>query len=272
MEDGLTVDESSRILVVDSSKVTRRLIEKVIAEALPDVAVVACASGQEALAALGTGKVDLVTTAIALPDLNGLDLAAEIRARSDQRYMPIILVSGEVNDRLRSRDISEQVTDYFDKSDGFKALGAFVRGYVDPDTSVSGHILYVEDSRVVAVATRRIMEAAGFSVQHVVSVEEALELIEGNLAALDGPAVDVVLTDVYLKGGLTGKELIEELRGRLNLGRRRLPILVMTGDDNKDNQAALLRGGANDLVAKPIDETLLVNKLRFQLQLSQGMN
>ena len=114
------------------------------------------------------------------------------------------------------------------------------------------------------------MEAAGFSVRHTVSVEEALEILEGSLSSPDGPAIDVVLTDVYLKGGLTGMDLVEKIRGPLGLGRSRLPIIVMTGDDNKEKQAALLRGGANDLVAKPIDEDLLVNKLRFQLQLSQN--
>jgi DNA-binding response OmpR family regulator len=42
----------------------------------------------------------------------------------------------------------------------------------------------------------------------------------------------------------------------------------MTGDDNRDNQAALLREGANDLVLKPIEERLLVTKLLFQLRVA----
>jgi PleD family two-component response regulator len=43
----------------------------------------------------------------------------------------------------------------------------------------------------------------------------------------------------------------------------------MTGDDNRDNQAALLRQGANDLVLKPIEERLLATKALFQLRLSR---
>jgi len=43
----------------------------------------------------------------------------------------------------------------------------------------------------------------------------------------------------------------------------------MTGDDNPANQAALLRAGANDLVHKPIEERLLVNKLQFQLRVAR---
>jgi DNA-binding response OmpR family regulator len=48
-------------------------------------------------------------------------------------------------------------------------------------------------------------------------------------------------------------------------------VLVMTGDDNPSNQAALLRAGANDLVHKPIEERLLITKLQFQLRVSRNL-
>ena len=51
--------------------------------------------------------------------------------------------------------------------------------------------------------------------------------------------------------------------------RALLPVLVMTGDANPENQSALLRAGANDLVLKPIEERLLVTKTLFQLRLSK---
>ena len=45
----------------------------------------------------------------------------------------------------------------------------------------------------------------------------------------------------------------------------------MTGDDNPQNQAALLRAGANDLVQKPIEERLLITKLLFQMRVSRHL-
>ncbi len=260
-------DDNPQILVADASKVTRRMIERLVREALPGAEITAVDTGAEALDQLHDGVIDLVSTALSLPDMDGMSLAKQIRADSPQRYIPIIAVSGEVNDRLYQRTISEDITDYFDKSQGFSALAAFIRGYVKPDPGVTGHVLYVEDSKVVALATKRMMAKHGMQVTHVVSVEEALELL-GTGEDLD---FDILLTDVYLKGGLTGMELVEEVRGKLRLNRRQMPVVVMTGDDNRDNQIALLRGGANDLVEKPIDEQLLINKLRFQLQVSQGL-
>ncbi len=271
MQDSGLQGDHPRIVIVDSSKVTRRLIEKLISNALPEAEVLSFDTAGAALEACDEAVVDLVSSAISLPDMDGLTLARRIREHSPQRYIPIILVSGEVQSRLQRRDLGDDVTDYFDKSQGFKALGAFISGYVNPDASVTGHVLYVEDSKVVAMATRRVMERNGLRVTHVVSVEEALGLIEESINAGGEPGVDVILTDVYLKGGLTGQALVEKLRGGVGLSRRQLPILVMTGDDNRSNQTALLKTGANDLVQKPFDEHILIKKLRFQLQVSQGL-
>ncbi len=260
-----------RILVVDHSKVTRRLICKTVGDSLPEAEVLDCGSGEEARKICEEGVIDLVTTSLSLPDMDGMSLARDVREQSPQRYIPIIVISGEVQDRLERRDFSDDVTDYFDKSLGFKALGAFVKNYVMPDTSVTGKVLYVEDSRVVALATRRMMENNGLEVDHTVTVEEALEILKSDLEKGTQTELDLILTDVYLKGGLTGKELLQEVRDTIGLTRRQMPILVMTGDDNRKNQTELLRAGANDLVEKPIDEKLLINKLRFQLQLARGV-
>ncbi|MGH8115702.1 MAG: response regulator, partial [Rhodanobacteraceae bacterium] len=59
--------EHPRVMVVDGSKVARTLITRLLERDLPGVTVVACASGDEAVQALGDGVVDLVTTALRLP-------------------------------------------------------------------------------------------------------------------------------------------------------------------------------------------------------------
>nr|MDQ3057012.1 response regulator [Pseudomonadota bacterium] len=102
---------------------------------------------------------------------------------------------------------------------------------------------------------------------HAISVEDALQVLEANRD--DGPAFDLVLTDVYLKGKLEGSDLLASIRNDFGYGKRRLPVLVMTGDANAKNQSELLRAGANDLVLKPIEERLLVTKALFQLRLSK---
>jgi CheY-like chemotaxis protein len=262
--------DAPRVLVVDGSRVARLLISQVLHQTLPNAVVIACASGAEARTQLESGVVDLVTTALMLPDMDGTELAQYVREHAPQAYIPIIVVSGNVDERLAQRALGDAVTDYFDKSRGYAALAEFIRGYVAPPTQAEGHVLYVEDSKVVALATRRMLEKYGLTVTHVASVEEALAAVREAREAGRNPA-DIVLTDVYLKGGATGKTLLEHLRGEFGYTRETLPALVMTADDNPANQAALLRAGANDLVHKPVEERLLVTKLLFQLRVAQRL-
>jgi CheY-like chemotaxis protein len=257
-----------RIMVVDGSKLVRKLIGDVLSRELPDAVVVPCADIAEARAALGNGAVDLVTTSLVLPDGDGIALARAVRESAGQAYVPIIVVSGDAQAHLESRRFTEDVTDYFDKSLGHNALAAFIRGYVHPQPIPGARVLYVEDSKVVALATKRMLERHGLTVLHFVGVEEALEYLEARRGQDDAGA-DLVLTDVYLKGALSGNDLLARLREDFGYGKRRLPVLVMTGDANADNQSALLRAGANDLVLKPIEERLLVTKTLFQLRLAR---
>ncbi|MGN6192603.1 MAG: response regulator [Rhodanobacteraceae bacterium] len=262
------VSDNPRVMVVDGSKVARTLIARVLEKDLPSATVIACASGHEAKQVLHEGVVDLVTTALRLPDMDGTTLARYVRDNAPQAYIPIVAVSGDVQERLQKREIGDAITDYFDKAAGYAALADFIRGYVAPVDRAEGTVLYVEDSRVVALATRRMMERYGLTVHPSGSAEEAVEFL-GAARDRGEMGADLVLTDVSLKGEMSGGDLLEWIRADLKLGRGRLPVLVMTGDENPVNQAALLKAGANDLVEKPVEERLLMTKLLFQLRVSQ---
>jgi CheY-like chemotaxis protein len=262
--------DAPRVLVVDGSRVVRKLITRVLKAELAGVEVIDCGSGAEAQKVLGEGVFDFITIALRLPDMDGLELAQFVRESAPQTYVPIVVVSGDVDDRLHRRALGEHVTDYFDKALGFQALAEFIRGYVSPQATTEGEVLYVEDSRVVALATRRMLEKTGLTVCHVISVEDALAMLE--TARVQGKVgADVVLTDVSLKGELTGGDLLKHIRGEFGYGKGRLPVLVMTGDENPANQAALIRAGANDLVEKPVEERLLVTKVLFQLRVARHL-
>jgi CheY-like chemotaxis protein len=259
-----------RVLVVDGSRVVRQLLTRVLLAELPEVEVIGSGSGADALKLLQESAFDFITIALRLPDMDGLDLARSVRTTASQAYVPIVVVSGDVDDRLLRRSLGEDVTDYFDKALGLQALAEFIRGYVSPQMQAEGTVLYVEDSRVVALATRRMLEKIGLTVRHVVSVEDALAMLETD-KVLGWTGADVVLTDVSLKGELTGGDLLERIRNEFGYGKGRLPVLVMTGDENPANQAALIKAGANDLVEKPVEEKLLVTKLLFQLRVAQHL-
>lgn len=263
------ISDAPRVMVADGSKLVRKLIADVLARELPGVQVVGCASIAEARNALDAGAVDLVTTALSLPDGDGLELARSVREAAGQAYVPVIVVSGDAQQHLVERRFTEYVTDYFDKSLGHDALAEFIRGYVQPQPIVGATVLYIEDSRVVAEATKRMLERQQLKVIHVITAEEAFGLLTAESLGRIPDRIDLVLTDVTLKGELSGRDVVERIRIDFGYGKRRLPVLVMTGDGNRHNQSELLKAGANDLVQKPIEERLLVTKVLFQLRVAR---
>ena len=263
------ISDAPRVMVVDGSKLVRKLIADVLTRELPGVEVLGCSTIVEARAALESGPVHLVTTALALPDGDGMELARSVREAAGQAYVPVIVVSGDVQQNLVERRFTEYVTDYFDKSLGHEALAAFIRGYVQPQPVADATVLYVEDSRVVAEATRRMLERHGLHVVHVLTAEDAFARLTAESLGRITPRTDLVLTDVTLKGELSGRDVVQRIRVDFGYGKRRLPVLVMTGDSNPLNQSELLKAGANDLVIKPIEERLLITKVLFQLRLAR---
>ncbi len=263
------ISDAPRVMVVDGSKLVRKLIADVLQREVPGVQVIGCSSIAEARVALEQGEVHLVTTALALPDGDGLEIARSVREAAGQAYVPVIVVSGDAQQHLEERRFTEFVTDYFDKALGHEALATFIRGYVQPEPVVGATILYIEDSRVVAETTRRMLERQSLNVVHVLKAEDAFALLTAESLGLSTHKFDLVLTDVILKGELSGRDIVQRIRVDFAYGKRRLPILVMTGDSNRDNQAELLQAGANDLVLKPIAERLLVTKVLFQLRLAR---
>lgn len=80
----------TRVLVVDDSVVVRRLLTDILS-AEPDMDVSTAANASLALAKLEQVVPDVITLDVELPDMNGLDLLAEIRRRFSK--MPVIMFS-----------------------------------------------------------------------------------------------------------------------------------------------------------------------------------
>ena len=109
-------------------------------------------------------------------------------------------------------------------------------------------MLLVEDDREVSALTVEMLGCLGFSVIHVASPEAAL----GALA--DGRAVDVVLSDIMMPGGVSGLDLAREIRRR----HPHLPIVLTTG---YVEAAGAMKEGEFVLLSKPYSLEALADAL-----------
>ena len=121
------------------------------------------------------------------------------------------------------------------------------------DGSRRGHLLLVEDDREVSMLTQDMLASLGFTVIHVTSADAAL----GALA--NGRAVDFVLSDVMMPGGVNGLQLAREIRRRYPA----LPIALMTG---YVESTADMSDGEFKLLQKPYTLEDLATALNVDLE------
>jgi two-component system cell cycle response regulator len=260
-----------RILVVDGSEVTRTIIARTLRDSLPQADILTCGTVAGARALLDHERFDLISTALMLPDQDGLQLSRFVRRTPPHHYTPIVVVSGDADSRLLREGFAAGVTDYFDKALGHEAFAEFISGFIERNSGLVGRILYVEDSPTAAASTRAMMERHGLQVVHTPSAEEALELLRRTAAGgVDTHrAFDVVVTDFQLKGEMTGGDLLHAVRARFRYSQQEMPVLMITASENRDRQVDVFHAGANDFVTKPLVEEILLARIRSLLLIKQ---
>lgn len=259
------MSEIANILIVDASKLARALTKKTVIQIKEDSNVFMADTVAKAIEIIDTNSIDMLITALVLPDDDGVKICKYIR--SNQHYIPVLVVSGDVDKRVQDRLMDADVTDYLDKSQGRYGLEFFIKGILSPESKIQGHVLYIEDSRVVAHATKKVLSNHGLTADHVLTITDAIDLLGKGKEAID--KYDVILTDYYLKDNETAQWLIEYVREVQEINKIELPMVVMTGDENEKNQKQILKSGANDLVLKPVDNDILMKKVQFQIRFKQ---
>ena len=89
-------------------------------------------------------------------------------------------------------------------------------------------------------------------------------MIEDSLEKTDEETLsfDLVITDFYLEGAMTGGDLLHAIRAKYHLSQQELPVLVLTGSDDPGTQVEIFHAGGNDFVHKPIIEEILIARVR----------
>lgn len=116
-----------RILTVDDSGSVRALVSQALREAGFDV--VEAVDGADALEKI-TGGIDLVITDVNMPNINGLELLARLRARPETKFVPILLLTTESHRAMREQAVAAGATGWIVKPFHPASLVALVRRYL----------------------------------------------------------------------------------------------------------------------------------------------
>lgn len=126
--------------------------------------------------------------------------------------------------------------------------------------SVSTLISIVDDDRLVREGLTSLLRSAGFASEAFASAEEFLSLAHADDIAC-------LILDVFLPG-ISGLELQSQLNATVS--GHRVPVVFITARDDEATRQRALKGGAVDLLRKPVRREALLSAVRLALQQNDG--
>ena len=116
---------------------------------------------------------------------------------------------------------------------------------------MSKKVLIIEDDRSAARLAEYTLEQAGYE---VITAYDGFDGLDK--AVTEGP--DLIILDVMLPG-LDGYEVCHQLRQKSETAT--LPILMISAKARDDDRDIGLRVGADDYMAKPVDPSVIIQKV-----------
>ena len=104
---------NKKIVVAEDFNVSRKIIVSVLTKA--GHTVMEAADGREAMELFDGRDVDLLITDYNMPNVNGAELIKEVRGKDAYSFMPILLLTTEVNEQKIGLALNENITAWIKK-------------------------------------------------------------------------------------------------------------------------------------------------------------
>ena len=209
-------------------------------------------SGEETLEKIQNEDYGLVILDRNMPDLNGIETAEKIREIN--REIKIILLtydSSDIETEARNAGIDGFMAKPFFLSGLRKALEEDKPEVQEEETKLSGlRVLCAEDNELNAEIMKRMLEDAGAEIDIAPNGKEALRMFEEK-------KYDIILMDVQMPV-MNGIECTKEIRK----ADTSIPIFALTANAFAEDTQKVLAAGMNAHIAKPVDASLLLQKIR----------
>ena len=240
---------ATTILVVEDNPDVARLIAHHLEQAGHRVRVAHTA--EEALAAIAADLPDLITLDLALPALQGEELARRLHDDPLTSDIPILAVSALADDPARLAFGAYVLPKPILQEELVTTVAQMLQG------PQQGPVLVIDDDPDVRRLLEAALSAAGLSVELAADGETGLAR-----AAAHPP--DLILLDLHLPG-MDGFAVLHALKAAEQTAD--IPVVAISGspDLKATARARVLALGGADLIAKPFDMGQLVQEIRLFL-------
>lgn len=259
-------NEGKKVLLIDDNATNRAILKTQLEhwKLLPTLA----SSGSEALQILSKQeRFDLVITDMQMPDMDGLQLSQQIKAKHPS--LPIILLSS-VGDESKKKYPS-LFTSVLNKPVKQQQLNREIHKALSPEidntpvenqkpdqvltedfaTKYPLRILLADDNPINQKLAVRVLNKLGY--QKIEVAQNGLEVME----KFDEQFYDVILMDVQMPE-MDGLEATRLIRSK----HYHQPIIIsMTANAMPEDKEACLKAGMDDYISKPVKLEILVSLL-----------
>jgi two-component system, NtrC family, sensor kinase len=258
--------DSTAVLVIDDSPTLRAELERALSEDGYDV--VLAASGEEGLRLMASQRPSAVIVDGGLPGIDGPTVIRRIRLDSALRRIPCILLTADQAAGAELRALESGADAFVRKDEDLAVIRARLRALLRQAGAVSDNteslldhkqILAVDDSPTYRAELALTLRSEGYDVVQAESGEQAIDLLAVQ-------SVDCILLDLIMPG-IGGKETCRRLKSSPLV--RDIPVIVLTGIEDRNAMLEGLSLGADDYIQKSAEFEVLKARVRAQLRRKQ---
>jgi signal transduction histidine kinase/DNA-binding response OmpR family regulator len=249
-----------KVLVVDDQFINRTILERQLVPC--GIQVTLSRSGLDALAVLEAGQFDAIITDHEMPEMDGLTLAARIRAKGIKT--PILLLSSNPA-HASEADGAEHLAATLQKpilrADLYRRLQelsappqslAAVAEPVAAATSRQMRVLTAEDNRTNQLVFQKMVRDLDIEVAFANNGIEAVELFQSFKP-------DMIFMDISMPE-MDGREASSTIRS-LEQGSTRVPIVALTAHAMEGDAEDILAAGIDRYMTKPLRKAAITETL-----------
>jgi two-component system NtrC family sensor kinase len=255
------------ILIIDDSITFREELHTLFERA--GYAVLVATSGEEGLHVAAEQRPSAIVVDGVLPGIDGPTVIRRMRLDAALRGIPCLLLTASEDRGAELRALDAGADAFVRKDEDLDVilarlaavLRATVAGARVATVSLLGprKILAVDDSVTYLQGLADALRDEGYDMVLARSGEEALELL-----AVE--SVDCILLDLVMVG-LDGRETCRRIKAAPAV--RDIPLIMLTGVDNRATMLEGLAAGADDFIAKSSEFEVLKARVRAQIRRKQ---
>lgn len=120
-------------------------------------------------------------------------------------------------------------------------------------------VLVVDDNKITTKLLRRYLEANNYEALEAYDGVDCLEKVQNKIP-------DAIVLDVMMPR-MDGYETVKKLRESFETSE--IPVVIVTALNDVPNQLKSIESGADDFLSKPIEEKLLISKVKLLSSLNR---